>query len=198
MIGIIAGVLGMLPVSSCTVLPAASGEPQKALITKMPTDLPRHETRAAVLLVFPPEAAPLYDTTQMAYTNRAHQIDYFSQHEWGEPPSQMLFPLLVKTLENAHYFSTVLTPPYLGRYTYALRTEILELTQDFTAEPATLILSLRLQLSDGATDKVIATEEISLREPMLQKTPYAGVEAANNAAAKALEETARFVLEKTR
>jgi cholesterol transport system auxiliary component len=68
--------------------------------------------------------------------------------------------------------------------------------QDFTSEPATLRLSLRLQLSDSATGRLAATKEISVREPMQQKAPYAGVVAANEAVAKALQEAARFVLEK--
>jgi cholesterol transport system auxiliary component len=132
----------------------------------------------------------------MVYRDRPHQVAYFGQHEWAETPSQMLHPLVVKTLENTRYFRAVLTPPYTGRYTYALRTEILELTQDFTSQPATLLLSMRLQLTDAAAAHVIATKEISLREPMQQKTPYAGVAAANEATAKALQEVAVFVLEK--
>jgi cholesterol transport system auxiliary component len=109
----------------------------------------------------------------------------------------MLQPLLVRTLQNTHYFRAVLTPPYSGRYTYSLRTEILELMQDFTSEPATLQLSLRVRLSNDTANRIIATKEISLREPMQQKTPYAGVMAANDATAKALQKVTEFVLEKT-
>ncbi len=183
--------------SGCTVLPAGGAEPRKSVIAKMPGELPQRETRGATLLVFPPDTSPLYDTTQMAYTERPYQIDYFSQHQWGEPPSQMLLPLLVKTLENTHAFQSVVTPPYTGRYAYVLRTEVLELTQDFTADPAVLVLSLRLRLSNSATNSVIATRDIVLREPMRDRTADAGVEAANDAAAKALQQTARFVLDQT-
>jgi len=193
---VMAAMFAVTLVSGCTLLSPASLETKKEMLDKMPIELPQREAHAATLLVFPPETKPAFDTTQMAYTSRPYQIDYFSQHEWGAPPSQMLQPLLVKTLENTHYFSAVLTPPYSGSYTYSLRTEILELTQDFTSEPASLQLTLRFQLIDGTANRVIATREISLHEPMQQKTPYAGVVAANNAGAKALQELARFVLEK--
>lgn len=193
---VIAASLAATLVSGCTLLSPANVEIKKEMLDKVPVELPQREAHAATLLVFPPETRPIYDTTQMAYTIRPYQVDYFGYHEWGATPSNMLQPLLVKTLENTHYFSAVLTPPYSGSYTYLLRTEILELNQDFTSEPAVLQLTLRFQLSDGAANRVIATGEISLHEPMQQKTPDAGVVAANNAVAKALQELARAVLEK--
>jgi cholesterol transport system auxiliary component len=132
----------------------------------------------------------------MAYTTQAYQVAYFSRNEWAETPSQMIQPLIVKTLRNTHYFSEVLSPPYFGRYTFALRTEILELKQDFTSEPAMLQLAMRFDLSREATDQVIATKELSVREPMMERNPYAGVVAANEAIAKVLRELARFIIEK--
>jgi cholesterol transport system auxiliary component len=57
-------------------------------------------------------------------------------------------------------------------------------------------LSLRLQLSEGASNRVISTKEITLREPMQKKNPESGVAAANDAVAKALREIAGFLLEK--
>src|SRR5258706_1141454 len=132
----------------------------------------------------------------MAYTVRPHEIAYFSRHRWGETPSHMVQSLLVRTLEATGRFSVVLARPYTGSYSYSLRTEILELTQAFTAEPPALRLSLRLQLSsEGANGKTV-TREISIQEPMQAKTPGAGVIAANEATAKALQEVAGFLLPK--
>jgi cholesterol transport system auxiliary component len=170
-------------------------ETSKEVLNKMPAEVPQRASRGALLLVFPPQARPIYDTTQMAYTTQPYEIAYFSQHEWAETPAQMLQPLLVKTLESTRFFGAVLAPPYAGRYGYALRTEIRELIADFTSEPAALRLSLRFQLSDGAAGRIVAVKEISIREPMQKKTPYAGVVAANEATAKALLELARFVLD---
>ncbi len=182
--------------SGCTLFSPVENAIRVEVINKLPLELPQRETHTATLLVLPPAINPVYDTVRMAYTTRPYQIDYFSLHEWGASPAQMLLPLLARTLENTHYFSAVLTPPYFGPYNYALRTEILELAQDFTSDPATLHLSLRVQLADGASNRIISSRAISLREPMLQETPYAGVIAANDATAKALEQVAGFVLEK--
>jgi cholesterol transport system auxiliary component len=182
--------------AACALLSPPEPAVTTARLEKTPAEVPRRDPRPVTLLVFSPEAKPAFDTTQMAYTLRPYELAYFSRHQWGGTPSKMLQPLLVRTLESTGYFSAVLTPPHAGRYRYALRTEILELTQDFTSEPAGLRLSLRVRLSDDATNRVVATKEIALREPMRHKTPYAGVVAANDATAKALEEVARFVLEK--
>jgi len=186
----------MASAAGCAFLSPPDAEPTTAVLSKMPTEVPRRNSRPITLLVFPPETSPVYDTTQMAYTLRPYEVAYFSRHEWGQTPSRMLQPLLVRTLEATGYFTAVLTPPYAGRYSYALRTEILQLTQDFTSDPAALQLSLRVQLTDNATGRLVATKEISVREPMQQKTPYAGVVAANEATAKALQQVAAFVLEK--
>jgi cholesterol transport system auxiliary component len=193
---VIAVALGMAGVAGCALLSPPDSGGTTAVLDQMPVELPRREPRPVTLLVFPPEAKPIYDTAQMAYAVRPYEVGYFSRHQWGETPSRMLHPLLVRTLESTGYFAAVLAPPYTGRYTYALRTEILELMQDFASEPAVLRLSLRLRLNDDATGRTVATKDIALREPMQQKTPYAGVVAANDATAKALQEVARFVLEK--
>lgn len=195
-VGIAVAALAVTGLAGCALLSPAESPVVTAVLQKMPVELPRREPRPVTLLVFPPEAKRSYDTTQMAYTVRPYQVAYFSRHRWVETPPQMLQSLLVRTLESTGYFAVILTPPSTGRYTYALRTELLELAQDFTTQPAELRLSLRLRLSDGAADRVVATRDISLREPMQEATPYAGVVAANDATAKALREAARFVLEK--
>jgi len=186
----------VLALSGCALLAPAKPGAEKEVLSELPSGLPQRAPHAATVLVFPPETRPMYDTTQMAYTQIPFQMGYFVQYEWSETPSQMLHALLIKTLKETHYFSEVLTPPYPGRYTYSLHTEIAELLQDFTSQPPTLRLSLHLVLSDSAGNRVISTRDIALREPMQQGTPYAGVVAANHASAKALLEAVSFVLEK--
>jgi cholesterol transport system auxiliary component len=193
--GSILAALLVLLMTSCTLLSPVHIETKKGILDQMPLTIPQQAEHTATLLVLPPDTAPVYNTTQMAYRMRPYQVSYFTQNEWGATPGQMMLPLLVKTLENTHYFSEVFTPPYSSHYTYALRTQIVELTQDFTTESPVVHLSLRVQLSSGATGEVIASKEIELREPMQEKAPYSGVVAANNATAKALQDVAAFVLD---
>ncbi len=195
---LVGAVLALSLVAGCTALLAPPpAEIHKSVLDKLPSDLPQRASRGAVLLVFPPQGRPVYDTAQMAYTIRPYDIAFFSQHEWAEPPARMLEPLLVKTLQATGSFRAVLAPPYAARYNYALRTELRELVADFTSEPAAVQLSLRFELSEGTAGRIVAVKELSIREPLRAKTPYAGVIAANDAVAKALAELASFVLERT-
>jgi cholesterol transport system auxiliary component len=133
----------------------------------------------------------------MAYATQAHQIAYFGRHEWADTPSRMLLPLLVRALQDTRCFNAVVAPPYAYHYTHALRTDLVELLQDFTSQPPTLRLVLRAQLSDDAAGRVIASREVVLREPLSQGTAEAGVSAANRATTRALQEVVMFVLAAT-
>jgi ABC-type uncharacterized transport system auxiliary subunit len=99
-------------------------------------------------------------------------------------------------MEATGAFAAVVGPPLAGNGTLALRTEITQLVQDFTSEPPVLQLSLRVRLSDDRAQRVLGTREIVLREALQEKSPAAGAVAANAALARALRETAQFVLEK--
>jgi cholesterol transport system auxiliary component len=181
--------------AACALPPAAEPPLTSSLLDELPAAVPRRAQLQGSLLVFPPEGRPLVDTTQMAYSLRPHHIAYFARNQWAERPTQMLQPLLVRTLEATGAFSAVLTAPYAGSYALALRTEIVDLVQDFSQQPPVLRLGLRARLSDDATGRTLGTREIALREPMRQQAPQAGVEAANHALARALAELAGFVLD---
>jgi cholesterol transport system auxiliary component len=182
--------------AGCTLFSPVNGDTRRNVLNNIPLDLPGQKTHSATLLVLVPETMPAYATTQMAYSTQAYQIAYFSKNEWAETPAQMIQPLIVRTLRSSRYFSEVLSPPDFGRHTFALRVEILELCQDFTSEPAMLKLAMRISLSREATNQVVATRELTVREPMPERSPYAGVVAANEAVSKLLRELAEFVAEK--
>jgi cholesterol transport system auxiliary component len=194
-IRIVLALCAVVSVTSCTLLSPVSSDSSKALLDKLPVPAARQTTHPVTLLVLPPRANPVFDTTRIAYTTHPYQIDYFTQREWAATPAQMLLPLLTTTLEQTGYFGAVLTPPYAGNYSYALQTDIVALTQDFTTEPATLKLELRVQLSSGDSGRIIATRDITQREPLQEKSSAAGVAAANRANARVLQEVADFVLE---
>ncbi|MFL9896636.1 ABC-type transport auxiliary lipoprotein family protein [Paraburkholderia fungorum] len=189
-------VLCVVLLSGCALFSPVKSDTKQYVLNDIPLDLPSEQTHSATLLVLISETGPLYATTRMAYTNQAYQVAYFSQNEWTETPSQMIQPLIVETLRHTHYFSEVLPSPDFGRHTFVLRSEILDLKQDFTSDPAMLQLTMRFYLSREAMNQVIATKELSVREPMRERNPYAGVVAANEAMVKLLRELARLVVDK--
>jgi len=181
--------------ASCALLaPPQRVSVAQPLLSEMQSDLPHRETGGATVLVLPPQTTAAYDTRRMAYRRQPQELGYYRERQWADTPSRMLQPLLVQALEGTRSLGVVWTPPYTGHSRYALRTEILELTQDFT-QSATLVLSLRFQLMDYEGNRIVATKELNLREPMSEKTSAAGVVAANEATREALREMAAFVLD---
>jgi cholesterol transport system auxiliary component len=186
--------------AGCTLLSPARIESEKHVLTQLPQTpraTARAEARSGVLLVLDPTSEAAFDTTQMAYSVRPYRIAYFARNEWLDTPPRMLGPLLVRALRDSGAFANVVVPPYAGRFDLALKTRIVELDQDFDAEPATLRLRLHLESSDAA-GRVVAMRDIEVDRPMRERTPEAGAIAANDAVADALRQAVAFVLRRPR
>jgi cholesterol transport system auxiliary component len=177
----------------CTLLAPVDTSVTTSMIDQVPADPPLAQRPAGVLLVYPPECRPAYDTTRMAYSTRPHELAFYARHEWGERPGQMLLPLVVRTLQETHCCGAVATAPYVGAFAFTLRTEVHELVQDFGVDPPQLRIALRILVGDR--ERVIATGDIQVTEPMRQKNAEAGVEAANIAVATALRLVAQKVVQ---
>ncbi|MBX5453622.1 MAG: ABC-type transport auxiliary lipoprotein family protein [Acidobacteriia bacterium] len=190
-------VAAALLLGGCTLLAPPRPEPAREVLDELPKQIPSERRHTAALFVLPPEAGPAYDTIRIAYRERPYQLGYFRDHEWAEPPAQMIKTLLIETLKRTGAFRSVLTEPDFASPTYTLRTEILELVQDYTRSPPVARLALRLELL-APTGRPLASREITREQPMQAATPYAGVAATNHALAGALAEAASFVLDHTR
>jgi cholesterol transport system auxiliary component len=180
-------------VAGCVLLSPPKREPAKELLSKLPNAIPYAHSHAGSLTILRPEVSPAYDTARMAYTERPYQLGYFRDHEWAEPPGKMIQKLLVETLEQTGFFRSVLTPPEIARAGYTLRTNVVELMQDYTREPPLFRLALWVELL-GPSGQLLASRKIVMEEPIQAATPYAGVIAANNALARALQDAAELVL----
>jgi cholesterol transport system auxiliary component len=187
-----------LALAACAPLAPEKVDTEWATLDQLPAEIPQGRARAAILLVLPPDAEAPYDTARMAYIEAPHRFGYFGRHEWAAAPAQMLLPLLLRTMEQTHAYAAVLAPPSSSRYGYALQVRVLELVQDFRVDPPLLRLTLHVQIHEGMSNRVLAAREIILRESMRGRTPGAGVEAANRAAASTLRQIADFTLQQAR
>lgn len=183
-------------ITSCSLFSPNTVSPKKYLLTNVPNNPVKHSS-SIVLLIPLPDSRPVYNTTQMAYSDKRYQLAYFSENEWAETPAQMFHSLLVQTMENTHYFRSIITPPYAGRYDYSLQTEIVKWEQDFTCRIPVFVLSVRAQLIKNTTNQVISTRQFSSIQPLPQRSPYGGVYAGNMAVENILEQISAFTLEKT-
>jgi cholesterol transport system auxiliary component len=131
----------------------------------------------------------------MAYTRRAHALDYFAKHRWADTPARMLAPQLAQALEQSGGVRAVVQAPSLATAQLRLDTELVRLQQDFSAKPSRVQLTLRAQVIDTDTRRVLAAAEFDETEAAPSEDPYGGVTAANRALARLLERLTAFCAE---
>ena len=187
--------LGLFLVAACSVFSPIKTEPNTTyLINTVPQPITKRTKHSLNLLVSQPEASPIYNTTDMAYTIQPYQIGYFVKSSWAEAPTQMLQPLIIRTLQKTHYFHAVGSLSTIGRYSYILNTQLIQLEQDYSKMPHVLHFVLRAQIVNAYTNQVVASKEFSVNEPITRNDPYSGVAAENRAAAIILNQLAQFCL----
>lgn len=157
-----------------------------AFSTKQWSSRPHHVS----ILVTAPEAVAAFQTEEMLYIKKPYQLEPFVKNAWTAPPADMLFPLLVQSLQRTGYFYAVTSSPYSEEATYRLDTQLLSLAQSFLKKPSVLEFTAKIVLTRTSDNKVIGSQIISQQIACLSDTPYGGVVAANKAS---LQFTARAV-----
>lgn len=149
---------------------------------------PVYQPVPATLLVSTPKARAGFDTARMAYVRRPHELEYFSRNQWTDLPTRMLVPPLTQALEQSRIWDAVVVMPSIVRGDYRLDIDNLMLQQEFLQSPSQIHLSLRAQLIDVDQACVLGTTDFDVLQPAPSDDPYGGVLAANQAAAKLLEQ----------
>lgn len=147
------------------------------------------------LVVAVPTAAAGFDGPRIVYVRRAHELEFFARNEWVDAPARMLAALLVRALERSGRFQAVAearTPAAAG---LRLEAELVRLQHEFTTRPSRVRLTLRVQLSDVASRRVLGTREFEAVEEAHSDDPYGGVVAANRAVRRVLDEVVTYCVE---
>ncbi len=147
---------------------------------------------ASAVAVAAPRAAPGFDSARLIYVQRPHQLRHYARADWVEPPARLVGPLLVRALEHTGRFQAVLAAPGSVAAGLRLETEVVRLQQEFAEKPSRVRFTLRAQLADLQTGRVLGTRELEAAEPAPSDDAYGGVEAANRAVRRVLEETAAW------
>ncbi len=149
------------------------------------------------LVVAPPTAAPGFDGPRIVYVKRPHTLEFFSRNEWVDTPPRMLAPLLVRALERSGAFASVAEARNAADAGLRLETEIVRLQQEFTARPSRVRMTVRIQLSEVPSRRMLGAREVEVVEEAPSDDPYGGVVAANRAVRRVLDEIVAYCGERS-
>jgi len=151
--------------------------------------------RDLVLAVSMPRALAGFDTTQMAYVQQPHELNYFATSRWAETPARMLGPLIAHSLEQTENFRAVVQASGAIPADVRLDTELVRLQQDFKTRPSRVQLTLRAQLIDVRGERLLAARQFDEVENAASDDAYGGVTAANRLVQRVLGELAEFCVD---
>lgn len=180
--------------SACAPLQPTAGPSTYVLDARL-APVPRKPARDAAVAVSPPRARPGFDTAQMAYVRRPHEIEYFAKNRWADTPARMLAPLLVQALDQSGGFRAVAQAPGAVSAELRLEVEIVRLLQDFADRPSRVRFTIRAQVIDAGSRQVLATREFDEVETAPDDDAYGGVVAANRALERLLRQVVDFTAE---
>ncbi len=183
--------------TGCTPAALQSSSPAVAtyLLDVKVDDLPAVKPSEKVLLVSLPKAQSGYATRSIIYTKTPLTLSNYSKSEWADTPAKMLTPLIVNAMEKSGLFRAVLTAPGQAMGDLRLETDIIRLQHEFFTQPSRVRFSLRAKLFDAKTREVLATKLFEASEPAPSENAYGGVQAANRALKRVLEEMIIFVID---
>jgi cholesterol transport system auxiliary component len=189
----IIGITIVFLLSACSFFSPVKNEPVNSyVLNTLPEIHPQKSRHRISVLVTEPTASEINNTTQMAYTIGQHQVAYFAKNRWAETPAQMLQSLLIQTFQNTKYFYAVESPPITAQYDYVINTQLLQFEQQFFKHSSDVVITLRVQVIKTNNNTIVASNQFTVREPTPENTPYGGVVAANQAAAKLTAQIVKF------
>ncbi|HAU1150786.1 TPA: hypothetical protein JBI12_02390 [Legionella pneumophila] len=185
-------ILGILTLMSCSPvkIPVTNEYQLTAYSTKQFIRKPKPIT----IQVTAPEAVAGYQTEEMLYMKKPFKLEPFVKNAWTSPPADMLFPLLVQSLQSSGYFYAVTSSPYSEEADYRLDTQLLKLEQNFIKKPSVLEFSAKIVLTHISDNQIIGSRIVRLQIPCSQDTPYGGVIAANQATFRFTATVTDFVI----
>jgi cholesterol transport system auxiliary component len=157
-----------------------------------PTAPTARAATAPTLVVNETQAAAGFDSQRILYVRQPHKLEYFAHSEWADPPARMISSLVVGALEQSGVFRAVVSAPGSASGELRMETEVLVLQQEFASRPSQVRFVLRAYLAEDGTRRVVATRDFEALVAAPSEDPYGGVQAANLAVQKVLEQLTAF------
>lgn len=152
------------------------------------------QPRKRSILVTLPDAMAGYDTEQMLYVKKPYELSVFANNAWSSPPAEMLYPLIVESLQSSGYFYAVASSVYAQMTDYRVDTQLIRLQQNFMAKPSVLEMAVKVVVAKVEDNQVLGSRlfKVAIKTP--QDSPLGGVVAANQATEQITGQITAFVI----
>jgi cholesterol transport system auxiliary component len=188
--------LASLLVAACGGLAAPKVASQNIYVLEgVPVIQAAQARRDLVIAVSLPRALPGFDTSQMAYVEKPHELNYFVTSRWADTPARMLEPLIAQAIEQTGGFKAVVETSGVIPADVRLDTELVRLQQDFQTRPSRVQFTLRARLVDVRGKRLLAVQEFDEVENADSEDAYGGVTAANRLLQRMLGRLAGFCVD---
>ena len=189
------GLVSVLLLTGCTALSTPEVVSQNIyLLEAQPAIQPAPVRRNLVLAISTPRARPGFDTPQIAYVQKPHELNYFVTSRWAAAPARMLEPLLLQALGQAESFRAVVPAAGAVPADVILDVELIRLQHNFQSRPSHVQLALRAQLIDVRGNRVLAVKHFDETVNAASDDAYGGVTAANRLVQRVLGQLADFCI----
>ncbi len=187
--------LASLLLAGCVNLSAPSGTQNIYVLDAQPVVPESGVKRDLVLSVNMPEARPGFETEQIVYFRQPYELNYFVSSRWTDTPARMLQPLLLQAMERSGSFRAVVETGSAIPGDVRLDTDLIRLQHDFTTHPSRVQITLKAQLTDVRSNRVLAVQRFDDTENSSTEDAYGGVIAANRLVQRMLGKLAEFCVE---
>jgi len=145
------------------------------------------------LRISTPAAAPGFDTARIAYVNDPPRLDYFAYHLWVDPPARMLAAAMETRLDASGLFGAVLSQSSGIDTDLRLDTDLLRLQQVFSGSGSSVELVMKVVLVDLDSRELLGSRTFQYNETTNGANPTEGVDAAQQAVNRFLDDLVEFV-----
>lgn len=188
-------VLTVVLLAGCANLYTPQGRSPNIYLLDLPPSVQTANVKHDLVLAVNMLPAPLgFETPQIAYSQRAHELDYFANSRWADTPTRMIQPLLFRALQQTTSFRAVVQATSLIPADVRLDVELIRLQQNFASQPSRVEITLRAQLIDMRSNRVLASQQFDATENARSEDAYGGVDAANRLSQRVLGQLTEFCI----
>jgi len=130
---------------------------------------PGGEPFTASLLIDRLEIDSLYDDFRIIYRVSPFEINYYGYHFWADKPSKLLRSSLIQFLEKTRLFPLLVLEPLKAKADWAFRWTVYRMEEVDEAASWFARLSMKIEVADVKSEKVLASRTFDRREPMSKK-----------------------------